>query len=270
MKIGEHLNLYLDSWIPVSGRSSLTDLASLQELLENGSEYSDIVSQPMTRIGIIKLLQAMGTSSQIDSDYFDLGRFLQVGGLPVASTRHPQHIIDMVDGNSVALSPKTDQVPSDSVMAQALITAYFCDRGGLKARVPGLPISAQTPLHVGRNIRLRRGATVEELLKNNPIESKGEYKTPWQTPPGKHSQVSIPRHDVPRDALEMTMWPWRRVQIIEGGIAIAPGAPMSKAVADPNALAKSKLPDLSLPPDDDFEVTRLVLNQALAIACWRA
>ena len=143
------------------------------------------------------------------------------------------------------------------------MTAYFCDRGGLKARVPGLPISAQTPAHVGRNVRLKRGTTIAELLENNPVESSGEYSPPWVS-----GALEMPKHDKPRDQLELLMWPWRRLQLFPIGITIAPGAPIDKSVVDPWAIDKSKIADALNPPDEQFEVTGFVLNQALPIACW--
>lgn len=218
----------------------------------------------MTRLAIIRLLQSLTVfGGGYDVDYFNLGVFLQVGGLSESSARSPQAIIDMSDGNSVAFTPMPLPSFGPEVMAQALVTAYFCDRGGLKARITGLPISAQMPAHVGRNVRLKRGSTIGELLRNNPIASNSDYQPPWRS-----GALEYPKHDTPRDDVELLMWPWRRVQVFCGGITIAPGAPINKAIVDPWSDGKSKLSDLSVPPDDEFEVTRLVLNQALAIACW--
>lgn len=258
-KTGKQVNLYSDPWVPVTGRSSM---ASLQDLLEEGDRYVSINASPMTRLAIIRLLQALRVCPSKTFEYFDLDVFLQIGGLPPGG-RSPQDIIDMVDGNSVAFSPKDDRPVSDSVMAQAVLSAYSCDRAGLKARMPGLPIAGQMPAHVGRDVKLKRGASVAELLDNNPIEAKGEYQPPWIT-----GFLEMPKHDVPRDQLELIMWPWRRVQILDQKIAIAPGAPVQKSVTDPSAGGKSKLFDRSAAADPDFEVTHLVLNKALPIACW--
>lgn len=260
MKTKKSFNLMNDPWIPATGRSSV---ASLRDLLEDGNSYESIDCPPMTRIAIIRLLQALTVFDGGDVNYFDLGVFLQVGGLPESSAREPQAIIDMSDGNSVAFTPMPLPSIESELMALALVTAYFCDRGGLKARVPGLPISAQMPAHVGRNIRMKRGNTIEDLLRKNPIQSNSEYLPPWRS-----GILEYPRHDTPRDNAELIMWPWRRLQVFSQGITIAPGAPINKTIADPWSDGKSKLSDLSEQPDDEFEVTRLVLNQALPIACW--
>jgi hypothetical protein len=144
----------------------------------------------------------------------------------------------------------------------ALITAYMCDLGGFKARVPGLPISAKVPLHVGKRVQLAAGATIGELIENNPVRHDSDYVAPWV------GGIDFAQTEC-RDELELLLWPWRRLQIYGDKIVIAPGASMGKPFVDPWVLDKAKLSQLDEPAPEGFEITALVLNQALPVACWR-
>jgi hypothetical protein len=216
----------------------------------------------MLRVATFRLLQAINAMPPTSSDdYFGLTRFLQVGGLPESGVRSPLHIINMVDSNSIAFDPSPSKLtPVD--FAQGLVAAYFCDRGGLKSRVPGLPISAQMPLHVGQKIRYEAGTSLAEMLELNPISSGGEFMPPWL-----HGDLKFPAHNKPRDLLELILWPWRRLRVFASGITICPGAPIDKTVLDPWSQGKARLKDRH--EDADGDVTYLVLNQALPLACWR-
>lgn len=250
------MNLFSDRWIP-------TDRGLVS--LGNWGQAIEVAAPPITRLAIVRLLMAIDAWGGELSDYaewFDLATAFQVDGLPAASARSARDIINMTDGNGVAWSPLPEKATTDADLAQALVTAYFCDRGGLKARVEGLPISAQLPPHMGRLVRMKRGSSIVELIDNNPVKHDSDYQPPWVT------GMIYPEHKTPRDELELLLWPWRRLQIHGDGITIAPGAQIDKAVADPWVVEKASLKHLNIAADDDYEVTALVLNQAMPVACW--
>ena len=256
----EKFNLYSDPWIP-------TDRGPYPLKVWH---FSRIECHPVTRLAIVRLMMAIDVwehaASENDigdyQEWFDLATAFQTPGLPVDSARHPEDIINMADANSVAWSPFPKKPVTPELLAQALVTAYFCDRGGLKARVPGLPISAQSPLHMGMRVGLKRGETIRELLDNNPVKYDGKYQPPWVT------GLTMPKHSVPQDELELLLWPWRRIQVFETGITIAPGAPIDKSTVDPWVIDKAGLKHLDVEPNPETEITALVLNQAMPVACW--
>jgi hypothetical protein len=252
-------NLIRDSWIPTNkGLMPLGDWRSINQ----------VIAPPMSRLAIVRLLVAIeawerqGNQLSDYSDWFDLSRAFQVTGLPADSAKSPSAIVLMEDGNGIALRPLPHAPVTDAELALGLVTAYFCDRGGLKTRVPGLPISAQTPHCVGRRIKLRRGDNFAALIEANRIEYSGESIAIWAD--------GQPTSDTPIDHLELLLWPWRRLQIHGDGITIAPGLPMAKDVPDPWAIDKAALRHQSEPRDAEFEITALVMNQATPVACWIA
>lgn len=264
------MNLFLDPWIPVTTTNGST-IAPLYLLTgESAYDVLTIDCHPVCRMAILRLLMAIHVWEGADRavmdccDWFDLSTAFQVDGLPESSARSAHEIIDMSDGNGVAWAPLPEKPTADADLAMALVTTAFCDRGGLKARVPGLPISAQMPLHVGRRVRLVRGSSIGALVENNPVRYDSDYQPPWVT------GMVFPDHTTPRDELELLLWPWRRLQVIGGGITIAPGAPIDKAVVDPWCIDKASLKHLREPADEVHEVTALVMNQAMPIACWVA
>ena len=264
------MNLFLDPWIPATTRngSAIVPLYSLTG--EAAHDVSTIDCHPVCRMAILRLLMAIhswegredGNSVMDCCDWFDLSNAFQVDGLPQSSARSAHEIIDMSDGNGVAWSPLPERVVTEADLAMALVTAAFCDRGGLKARVAGLPISAQMPLHVGRRVRLVRGSSIGALVENNPVRYDSDYQPPWVT------GMVFPSHTEPRDELELLLWPWRRLQIFGDGITIAPGASIDKAVVDPWCIDKASLKHLREAADEVHEITALVMNQAMPVACW--
>jgi hypothetical protein len=268
------MNLFSDRWIPVTTIEGQRIVPFSNLISPAGFEVLSIDCHLVSRMAIIRLAMAWKAWADrtqvvgqkpldlVHRDWFDLATAFQVGGLPESSARSAQDIIDMTDGNGVAWSPLPAALTTEADLAMALVTAAFCDRGGLKARVEGLPISAQTPLHVGQRVGLKRGGSIGELLENNPVKYESDYQPPWVT------GMVYPEHKTPRDELELLLWPWRRLQIFGSGITIAPGAPIDKSVVDPWCIEKASLKHLNNPAEDDREVTALVMNQAMPVACW--
>jgi hypothetical protein len=265
------MNLLTTHWIPVQpiGNEPLTQ-ASIADLLTHGDRYADIITTPIARISILRLLFSInawieqGGSLDLYKEWFDLKTAFQVGGLPKSSARLASEIISMNDGNGVAWSPKPLQKSTYSDIAIALVVSYLSDRGGLKARVPGLPISGQVPLHMGRRIKTKRGNTIAEIVSNNPVGYEGNYQPPWVT------GLIYPGYSKPSCELELLLWPWRRLQVFGDRITIAPGAPIDKTTVDPWVIDKASLKHLAEPIDPDYQVTHLVLNQAMPVASWIA
>jgi hypothetical protein len=256
------MNLFSDPWIPCadSRDRAIVDLIS-------GSD-AQLSGHPVSRMAIVRLLMAVNAwvlaGGEMNPDWWDLATAFQMGGLPEASARSPIEIIDMTDGNGVAWSPLPAPAVTERDTAIALITAYSCDRGGFKARVEGLPISGQVPLHLGQRFQLVAGANITEVLANNPVKHDSDYQPPWV------AGMIYPEHKIPRDELELLLWPWRRLQITPSGIVIAPGAPIEKTTVDPWSIGKASLKHLQEPAVDGFETIALVLNQAMPVACWVA
>jgi hypothetical protein len=260
------MNIFSDPWIRTSQPSGEA-VVSLSHLIgDTGYEVIDIIAPPMSRLAIIRLCMALRAYSSrygaIDPTWFDLASALQVSGLSEGSTRQPLDIINMSDGNGVAWSPIPQKDTTDADRALALVTAYFCDRGGLKARMPGLPISAQCPLHVGMRVSLERGDSIGRILDNNPVNYDSAYQPPWVT------GMSYPDHKVPQDDMELLLWPWRRIQMFDSGLTIVAGAPIDKTVIDPWVIDKASLKHMTEPSCETHEITALVLNQASPLACW--
>lgn len=253
-------NLLTDAWIPTN-----TGLLSVIGAMEPAADVLDVTTSPIVRLAIVRLLVALrswGGDLMAHREWFNLDTAFQVDGLPEASARNAIDILNMSDGNGVALSPLPMTKVKPEELAMALVVSYFCDRGGLKARVIGLPISAQMPLHVGRRVAMERGVNLREILEKNAIESS-DYLPPWVI------GMSYPEYDKPNSTLELFLWPWRRLQIHGDGITIAPGSPMSKEVIDPWVIDKASLKHMREQPQEK-QITALVLNQASPIASWVA
>lgn len=257
----KNMNLLTDAWIPTN--TGLRSLGCWHGI-------NTIATPPMTRLAIVRLMASIdaweardeGNNLEDYAGWFDLNTAFQVEGLPAESARTPREIINMIDGNNPALSPEPIKRWNDAELAQALVTAYFCDRGGLKARLPGLPISAQTPLHIGKRVKLNRGNSIRDVLDKNKITYNSDYEPPWVT------GMVYPEHDTPRDDLELFLWPWRRLQIHDQGITIAAGSGINKDAVDPWVIDKASLKHLDESPNEEYEVIALALHQAKPLACW--
>ncbi len=261
------MNLLTDPWVPVLEQNNRPGEASLLRLLTDGS-ILDITGQPMTRLAVLRLLMAMKAwrdrgGDDFQEQSFSLSTFLQTALPAECKGLRPELIIQMSDKNGVAWSPTPRKPSPPEIFAQAVVTAYFCDRGGLKARVPGLSISGQTPFHVGTQVRMVSGETVLERLDNNPVDwEPDDYQPPWV------GGVKFPEGSKPRHDLELLLWPWRRVCITDNGVVVAPGAVMSTEVKDPWVLGKALVRHYRDKPEEGFEITNLALQQASPLACW--
>ena len=280
-------DLLIDPWVSTS-----QGLASLLDLTANPARYQAITEAPLTRHAVLRLLLAIGASMDNQPQpgemllraTDDRPGFLQTTGLPTEG-RTPWAILSLQDANNAALSPLSDSRPcTDPDLARALVTAFFCDRGGLKAQVKGLPISGAKPLHMGQLIAWKQGKNLEDFLNLNAIE--GSDWVPWWKRPVDY--------DEPWDGstLHYLMWPWRRLQVNQGSVTIAAGVGFKgnvphmrgggsgesggsgSALSDPWAVGRAglkhvygkvKLSDLVTEPGD-WSVSGLMLNQATPVA----
>ena len=271
-------DLLTDPWV-----ATTQGLASLLELSANPASYQDITESPLTRHAVLRLLLAIDGASMDNQPRpgemrlratDDRPGFLQTTGLP-GEGRSPWAILSLQDANNAALSPLSDPRPcSEPDLARALVTAFFCDRAGLKAQVKGLPISGSKPTHMGQLIAWRWGNNLEDFLRLNAIQVSDWV--PWWKRPVKY--------DEPWDGstLHYLMWPWRRLQVNQDTVTIASGASFpDKTVADPWAVGRAGLKHVygrveveTLVEDKDkpdgsgwaWAVQGLVLNQATPVA----
>lgn len=267
-------DLLTDPWV-----STTEGVVPLIELMANPGRYQDITESPLTRHAVLRLLLAiegvsMGNQPQPGEMLLrgdgDRAGFLQVAGLPTEG-RSPWAILSLQDNNNAALSPVNDPRPcSDADLARALVTAFFCDRGGLKAQVKGLPISGSKPTHMGQLIAWRWGANLQDFLDLNAIPTS-EWVPWWKRPV---------QYDEPWDGstLHYLMWPWRRLQVNQATVTVAAGSSFAdKTVTDPWAVGRAglkhvygrvDLATLAGEPGADWAwaVQGLVLNQATPVA----
>jgi hypothetical protein len=251
--------------------------ASLADLLASPEAYTDISEPHLTRQAILRLLLAMASvtmkNQPLPGDmplWNNWGQpgFLQVTGLPEASTRSPQAIMNLMDGSGPALVPRNflDRRVSEADLIKALITAYFCDRPGLKAQVKGLPVSGAKPSHMGQLVAWKWGDTLADFLELNGVATSSWV--PWWKRPIDYGETLDA--DNP-DLVQYLMWPWRRLQAFPGGIVVAAGVKCT--AADPWAIARASLRHLSKGLAE-FELTGparvsgMVLNQASPLA-WK-
>lgn len=258
-------SLLTDPWVNVVGLNGQQECMGLGSAISQAERLTDIAEPPMTRLAILRLLLAMQAAGDLEGNWDIRDGFLQVDGLPASSARLAIDVLTMQDGNGVALSPTNDPTPTDdATLAKALITAFMCDRGGLKARAKGLPISAATPLHVGQLIAFRRGETLADFLELNAIPPS--TWVPWWKRPVNY--------DDPWDGdmVHYLLWPWRRVQVIGAGrLVVAAGVKFSGLESDPWSLGRAGLRHLGgIDANYDADITAIVLSQASPVAAWVA
>ena len=236
------LDLFLNSFfcsqsfIPVRRVGGAGGSVSIHRLIKHAEQIEDVVLPPVQRLAVLRLLLAVmsksgGDASKnilsvnalgfspvaalygpvVDSARFEPG-FLQVVGLPASSARNCRDVLDMRDENGMALDPTPPPKPAPERDALALLTSYFCDRPGLKARVSGLSISGQCPLHMGRTTVYRSWENLAEFMVLNWI-------------PEAHAYL---------------MHRWRRLELVAPGqLVIAPGDPwLETDYRDPWVLRK--------------------------------
>ena len=249
--------------------------ASLADLLANPEAYTDISEGHLTRQAILRLLLAMASvtmeNQPLPGDmplwgYEDRPGFLQVTGLPESSTRSPQAIMTLMDGSGPALVPRNFLATrvNEGDLIKALITAYFCDRPGLKAQVKGLPISGAKPSHMGQLVAWKWGDNLADFLELNGVPTSSWV--PWWKRPIDYGEVLD--SDNP-DLVQYLMWPWRRLQAFNGGIVVAVGVKCT--LADPWAIGRASLRHLrglddAIRPAGPARVAGLALNQASPVA----
>jgi hypothetical protein len=251
--------------------------ASLADLLASPEAYTDISEGHLTRQAFLRLLLAMASvtmeNQPLPGDMPLWGcpgwpGFLQVTGLPEASTRSPQAIMDLMDGSGPALVPRNflDRRVSEADLIKALVTAYFCDRPGLKAQVKGLPISGPKPSHMGQLVAWKWGDTLADFLELNAVPVSSWV--PWWKRPIDYGETLDA--DNP-DLVQYLLWPWRRLQAFNGGIVVAAGVKCT--LTDPWAIGRASLRHLSKGLGE-FElagparVSGMILNQASPLA-WK-
>lgn len=261
-------NLLTDHWIRAVTASGQPVTVSLEVVLLEGESLADIVEPPMTRLAILRLLLAMNSSQWQGGKFGLMGEdaFLQVEGLPLDSARTPENILAMQDGGGPALGPVNKAAAiTEPDLARALVTAYFCDRGGLKARGPGLPISAAKPLHVGQLVAFKAANNLGEFLALNAVPASDW--APWWYRPIDYGEAFA------GDLVQYLLWPWRRVRVTEQGVVIAAGTKFTGLDNDPWVIGRAALRHLNGlgkdAPEYDADVTALVLSQATPVACWR-
>jgi hypothetical protein len=266
-----------DDWIPVELVDGSTDVVSLGKAIEASGDIRDIDLPPMTRLATIRLMLATcistgGDLSELDAERFGLYQgFLQVSGLPEASARSPESILNLVGNNNAALNPD-GMAPraSDAKTAQALVAVFLCDLGGLKARLKGVPISGQRPAHVGQIVAMPCGETLKDLLELN-VAVAGEPKgwVPWWDRP-----VSF-KETVTGDPVQQLLWPWRRIEVVAPGkIVVAAGQKAPATMEDPWSIGTARMRHYHKGIDlgervGRFDVTALVMHQSAPLGCWR-
>jgi hypothetical protein len=262
-----NFNLWTDPWIPVLQDGGTRKL-SLEGALRQSTGLQDIVLPPVARMAVIRLLLAAYSSPPVDGSgfwlYGDPG-FLQCVGLP-DSPRPAASILSMEDGANAALSPDTDPVMGDdATLAIALVTSFFCDRPGLKARGKGLPISGSRPLCLGQIVAMPwYGDSLHDLLEMNAVVSNW---VPWWERPVTYDDPET------GDTLQYLLWPWRRLSVMPTGIVVAAGRKPPEKMEDPWALGRASLRHLNGLGDDapsvPSDVTVSILSQATPLACWQ-
>lgn len=171
--------------------TSATQMVSLHNLVHHADQIVDIVAPPLTRLALLRWLLlrdavsphpplGMPTSCRLYGqhmfpDLFDAGALQCSEDLPVASARSSRDILELRDGNNMALDPTPEPAPTPERDVLALVTAYFCDRPGLKARAAGLPISGQCPLHMGRTTVFRAWNNLAEFVELNRVDGMADY-----------------------------------------------------------------------------------------------
>jgi hypothetical protein len=164
---------------------------SLSNLVRHADQIVDIMAPPLTRLALLRWLllcdavkplspHGMPTSCRLYGrhmfpDLFDTGALQCSEALPVASARSSRDILELRDGNNMALDPTPEPEPTPEQDILALITAYFCDRPGLKARAAGLPISGQCPVHMGRTTVFRAWDNLAEFVERNRVDGMADY-----------------------------------------------------------------------------------------------
>lgn len=259
-------SLLVDPWFSVRAGDEIRQ-ASIWNALDR--DVHDIAEPPLTRLAILRLLIAVeswhGICLEEGFNLYGSPGFLQVEGMPESAARSPRSIISIEDGNGPALNPlPRSEVIDDAAIARALVTAFFCDRGGLKSRLPGVPISGQRPLLMGQLIAHHKGSDLADLVNRNVVEW-GEFK-PWWCRPVTFDEPFTGSMG------QYLLWPWRRLQAFSGrGVAIAAGQKLTGMDTDPWAWGRASLKHLNgiENPAYDADLTGLVLVQASAIACWR-
>lgn len=270
-------SLLSDPWVPVTWNDGTKELVSLSAILENLSKIDDITGNPLVRLSILRLLLAISSTPYSPIDYPDLFNlygegentgFLQVKGVPESSAKSAWSVCAMADGNNAALNPNVDP-GGHKETAWALLVAFFCDRGGLKANMPGVSRSARKPLHMGRITAFKEWSNLAEFIEFNKVEDSDWL--PWWVRPLDFSEPYS------GSQAHLLLWPWRRITVFRPGwLAIAAGSDLPDA-DDPFTVAYASLKRLRgdfskveiLPGTYDF--TGVALNQASPLACrqWR-
>lgn len=255
--------LLTQPWVDTVDMNGRFECLSLSELIGRAADLADIIETPATRLAILRLLLAVTAVGDVSGNWDIYDGFLHVTGLPESSARSARAILDMQDGRGVALSPDTDpDDTSHATTAKALLSAFMCDRGGLKARVPGLPISGVKPMCMGQLIAFRHGSTLADFLELNAIEPS-DWVPWWQRPVDYEEAWG-------GSMAHYLLWPWRRVQVTRPGqIVVAAGQKFSGLTDDPWSLGRASLRHLNgIECDYAADVTAIVLNQALPVAAW--
>jgi hypothetical protein len=260
----EYFDLWVDPWIPVvmaGGR--IVSRLSVREVVGMADDIEDIDLSPVPRMAVLRLLLAVVSSpySVYEMPLFGDRAFLQSPGLPHAP-RSPRAILQMEDDANAALSPNTDPQPCTAAdLAQALVTAYFCDRPGLKTRMPGVSISGSRPLCMGMVTAMPCGDTLGDLLKLNRVQG-GRWEPWW------HRSINY-YEPFTGDPVQQLLWPWRRLSVSPEGITIVAGEPLTGAT-DPWVIGRASIKTVldlgDMAPSARCDITAVALSQASPIA----
>lgn len=236
---------------------------SLSDALNMADDIKDVTLSPVPRMAVIRLLLAVKSSpySVYEMPLFGGRAFLQCPGLPDAP-RTPRAILEMEDDANAALSPRTDpQATSPAAIAQALVTAYFCDRPGLKTRMPGVSISGSRPLCMGMVTAMPCGDTLGDLLSMN--RQQGGDWVPWW-----HRSIDY-WEPFTGDPVQYLLWTWRRLQASPHGITIVAGEPLVGAT-DPWVIGRASVKTVfnlgDMAPAAQCDITAVALSQASPVA----
>ena len=271
-------NLALDAWIPTDqGDRSLLDVLN-PEL----GPILDINLDVVPRLAVLRLLIAIASyygscdrafqGLSDASDRFDLyGGVFQCPGVPESAGRRARDIIEMVDDGNLALDPADRETTSDKLTAIALIVAYFCDRPGIKARMAGVGLSGNCPLHMGKITALRWGRSLRDSIDLNIVPVDAGFVPPWL------GDLDFSR-TIPTSPGDFLLWPWRRVRVIRPGIVgVCAGSPVSKNwTSDPLVVGRASPSRKPLDyeafkdrGDGVYDMSAIDLNQASPRGAWK-
>lgn len=266
MEFNQDFDLWRGAWIPLVTKDGNTVRQGLYEAVTFANDFVDVDLSPVPRMAVIRLMLAV-VSSPYPVKQMPLFRgFLQCPGLPHAP-RTPKAILEMEDDANAALSPSTDPQPCKPAdLALALVTAYFCDRPGLKTRMQGAAISGSRPLCMGMVTAMPCGDTLADLLEMNRVDG-GDWK-PWWCRPIDYDEPFT------GDPVQYILWPWRRLSVSLHGITIVAGVPLVNAT-DPWVIGRASVKTVfdlgDMAPEAQCDITAVALSQAspIAIRQWK-